>query len=135
MKYLSNIHALNIENSLNTCGDWHTSALNWSNIKLLESGNSIFGDWGIESGKSIPEHSGVFNVANDLRAILDLMVDGNVGFLRGFKNDFICTDEYDLEFFEKVLELKEVPHWSDIDELMKKEYMFKWDRFKQSNDI
>ena len=27
MLYLSGIHALKIENTLNTCGDWHTSAL------------------------------------------------------------------------------------------------------------
>lgn len=27
MLYLSGIHAPNIEDSLETCGDWHTSAL------------------------------------------------------------------------------------------------------------
>ena len=69
MLYLSGVHALNIENTLNTCGDWHTSALDWSSIKLEESSNSIFGDWGIEMNKSIPEHTELYNVADDLRAI------------------------------------------------------------------
>lgn len=53
------MHALNIDNSLNTCGDWHTSALDWQNIDLAESKGSLFEDWGIETNKkfqSIQKH-------------------------------------------------------------------------------
>lgn len=46
MQYISGIHALNIEDSTNACGDWHTSALNWASIQLKDSEKSIFGDWG-----------------------------------------------------------------------------------------
>ena len=130
MLYLSGIHALNIENSLNTCGDWHTSALDWSNIKLVDSSNSMFGDWGIEMNKSIPEHTELYNVADDLRAILDLMQkEENLGYLKGFRDDFICTDEYNDIFFQKVILLRNLKHWHNIDELMQREFMFEWQNF------
>ena len=74
MKYISGVFALNIEDSLETCGDWHTSALDWNRIRLVESDNTIFKDYGIERDKKIPEHTGVYNVANTLRAVLDLMI-------------------------------------------------------------
>ena len=133
MLYISGIHALNIEDSLDTCGDWHTSALQWERIDLLDSDKTIFKDWGIEADKSIPEHDELYNVANTLRAILDLMVKGSTRYLKGFRDDFICTDIYNLEFFEKVWMLRDLPHWEDINSLMKREFMFEWDNFINHN--
>ena len=133
MLYISGIHALNIEDSLETCGDWHTSALQWENIKLLDSDKTLFKDWGIEIDKSIPEHEDLYNVANTLRAILDLMVQGSTGYLKGFRDDFICTDRYNQEFFERVWLLRDLPHWNDINNLMKREFMFEWDNFVSHN--
>lgn len=134
MLYLSGIYALNVENTLNTCGDWHTSALDWSNIKLEESTNSIFGNWGIEMNKSIPEHKELYNVADDLRAILDLMQkEENLGYLKGFRDDFICTDEYNDIFFQKVFLLRNLKHWADINSLMEREFMFEWQNFLERN--
>lgn len=129
MKYITGVHALNIDNSLNTCGDWHTSALDWQNIELVESESSIFEDWGIETNKEIPEHTETYNVADDLRAILDLMADGHLGYLKGFRNDFICTDEYNQQFFNKVYQLKELTNWEDISNLMKNEFMWEWIKY------
>ena len=133
MLYISGIHALNIEDSLETCGDWHTSALQWERIDLLDSDKTIFKDRGIETDKSIPEHDELYNVANTLRAILDLMVQGSLGYLKGFRNDFICTDIYNLEFFKKVWMLRDLSHWADINKLMKREFMFEWDNFVSHN--
>ena len=133
MLYISGIHALNIEDSLETCGDWHTSALQWERIDLLDSDKTIFKDWGIETDKSIPEHEELYNVANTLRAILDLMVKGSTRYLKGFRDDFICTDRYNQEFFEKVWMLRDLPHWEDINNLMKREFMFEWDNFINHN--
>lgn len=48
MRYISGLKALNLPCSLDTCGDWHTSAINWSNIETKESNKSFFKDWGIE---------------------------------------------------------------------------------------
>lgn len=135
MLYISGIHALNIENSLNTCGDWHCSSLNWGNVVLHDSDKSRFKDWGIEYNKHIPESKNLYNVANDLRAILDLLEDEkNLGYLKGFYNDFICTDEYNSVFFEKVYMLKKLPHWGKIDSLMSREFLWEWDKFKKERD-
>lgn len=120
MLYLSGIHALNIEDSLDTCGDWHTSALLWEQLNLAESETTIFKDWGIEHNKKVPEHDELYNVANTLRAILDLMVDNHLCYLKGFRDDFICTDKYNKEFFEQVIKLKDNPNWEGINKLMKK---------------
>ena len=129
MIYLSGVQALNIENSLNTCGDWHQTAIQWDKLKLKESNDSIFKDWGIELDKKVPDHTEHYAVANDLRAILDLMVDGQTRWLKGFSNDFICTDEYNEIFFEQVIKLKGLPNWDDINKLMQNEFMWDWDRF------
>lgn len=130
MLYLTGIQALNIEDNTECNGDWHTSSQDWGNLLLADSSKSIFGDWGIESDKNLPTHKDKFNVANTLRAILDLMQDKNqLGWLKGFRNDFIGTDTYNEELFEKVVMLKDLPHWSDIDKLMKREFMWEWDGF------
>lgn len=66
-------------------------------------------------------------MANDLRAILDLMESGKTSWLKGFRNGFICTDEYNTELFNKVAMLKGNMHWKSIDTLMKREFMGQWE--------
>lgn len=130
MLYLTGIQALNIEDNTECNGDLHTSSQDWGSLLLADSSKSIFGDWGIESDKNLPTRKDKFNVANTLRAILDFMQDKNqLGWLKGFRNDFIGTDTYNEEFFEKVVMLKDLSHWSDIDKLMKREFMLEWDGF------
>lgn len=131
MKYISGQHALNLPCALNTCGDWHTSALQWTNPFMLESDNSIFGDYGIETGRSIPEHVQSYSVANHIRALLDLLQMGHFSVAQGMRNDFICSDEYDEEIFGKVLLLKESPSWQQIDRFMNKEYSRSWREYKE----
>ena len=131
MQYITGKYALNIDCELETPGDWHSSALNWNNIVLMSTQNHILKDYGIESDKSIPEHTKKYNVANHIRAILDLMIQNDCRYLKGFRNDFICTDKYELEFFNQVMKLKILENWKDIDELMNKEYLMKWIRFKE----
>lgn len=131
MKYITGIHALNLPCSLETTGDWHTSALNWQNLKLRESNESFFGDYGIETCSIVPENPGTYYIANTLRALLDLLIDDNIGVAQGIKDDFICNDKYTKEFFEKVIELRDMPNWKRINDLMCKEYLFEWDTFKE----
>jgi len=134
MIYLSGVHALNIPCSLLTCGDWHQSALKWDKetikLRVRESNKSIFGDYGIESDKRIPEHEQRFNVANHIRALLDLLIDGNFPVAQGMKEDFICNEDYTGEVFSKVIMLTGVSNWNDIDRFMEREYRNKWVRFK-----
>jgi len=135
MKYVTGTHALNIENSLNTCGDWHSTSIHWEDnyIVFKDTDDSIFGDWGIEYNKSIPFHEERFAVANDLRAVLDMMIDDRLKFLKGFRNDWFCTDEYNQEFFSQVIKLKSQPNWNGINTLMKKEFMWDWDSYVTSS--
>lgn len=135
MKYITGIYGLNIEDSTEACGDWHTSALNWKNVRFEESNHSIFGDYGIETGKEIPESDLKYNVANTIRCILDIMVKGDTGYLKGFRNDFLCTDIYNKELFDKVLMLRGQDNWEDINSLMQREFMFEWDRYLEENGI
>ncbi len=98
---------------------------------MLESDNSIFGDYGIETGRSIPEHVQSYSVANHIRALLDLLQMGHFSVAQGMRNDFICSDEYDEEIFGKVLLLKESPSWQQIDRFMNKEYSRSWREYKE----
>lgn len=123
MLYLTNLHALNLPCLLDTCGDWHTSALDWNKLHLKNSEDSIFGDYGIELNKAIPEHKERYNVANHIRAILDLLAEKKFSLISNFKDDFICNDSYTQEIFEKVYEL--LPN-NDIEAFMRKTYGRRW---------
>lgn len=132
MFYITGQHALNLQCSLNTCGDWHTSALKWNDIPIKSSYNSVFGVYGIEQNIKIPEHNERYNVANHIRALLDLLEQGLFTIARGMNNDYICNETYDNEIFNKVIQLKENSNWDDIDKFMEKEYLMKWIRFKRT---
>lgn len=132
--YLSGLHALNIQCELETCGDWHQSALDWNKITLYDENSRFFGSYGIERDKTIPEHSGLFNVANTLRACLDLIEDGKYSILYGMKNDFLGTTKYYCELFSKVYEMRSLDNWHDIDSFMSEEFLMEWIRFKQGRE-
>ena len=132
MEYISGIHALNLPCELETCGDWHTSALQWKRPLMRESNGSLFGDYGIEKNKKIPEHEQRYNTANHIRALLDLLEEGRFSIAQGMRDDFICNDEYDDEIFEKVLLLRHAVNWEEIDRFMTKEYHRKWRNYKRS---
>lgn len=131
MKYITGQFALNLPCSLETCGDWHTSAMNWDRLRFAESDGSIFGDYGIEECSDVPEHEGTFYIADTLRALLDLLIIGNYGLAQGAKEDYICNDKYTEEFFSKVIQLKNLDNWKEIDKFMGKEYMMEWVRYKE----
>lgn len=135
MLYLSGIHALNLPCSLLTCGDWHTSGINWNNIVLLNSNKSIFGEYGIEQGKVIPESKKTFNVANHIRALLDLLAQGRYSVAQGMNKDFICNDLYTEEIFQKVSLMKTLKNWPEIDRFMGREYYSKWLKYKERENL
>ena len=62
-----------------------------------------------------------------------MLIMGRTRYLKGFYDDFIGTEEYDTEIFDKVIQLRGLDNWKDIDELMKHEFMFKWDKYKESH--
>jgi len=129
MKYISGHQALNLPCSLETCGDWHWGALQWEKLNLKESDGSIFGDYGIEKCSKVPYNDGEYYTANTLRAILDLLIEGKFSVAEGAKNDFICNDKYTNEFFEKVIQLRDLSNWNEIDKFMRKEFTWEWKEF------
>ena len=131
MHYITGIHALNLECPLDTCGDWHQSALKWERLTIADTGSMFFGDYGITLGVPIPKHYGPYPVANHIRALLDLIEWGNFAAAQGMNNDFICNPRYDVEIFKKVWSMRELPNWEQIDAFIGKEYMMKWIRYKQ----
>ena len=131
MRYITGIHALNLPCSLVTCGDWHQSALRWVDIMFADTDAAFFGDYGIEYGKRIPEHTETYAVANHIRALLDLLEHGNYSLAQGMNRDFICNDDYNGEVFEKVLSMRSMPHWESIDGFMAREYYNKWVNYKK----
>jgi len=130
MEYISGIYALNVPCRLDTCGDWHYSALNWNNIAYLDTARSPFGEYGIEQGKLLRGREGSYAVANHIRALLDLIAAGDFAAARGMRDDFICNSAYDDEIFGMVIKLQDTARWSEIDMFMGKEYMMKWENYK-----
>jgi len=126
MIYLTGIHALNINCELETCGDWHQSSLRWENLTIRNADDSVFGDWGIERDKKIPNHTELFNVANHIRALLDLISEGMFSVAQGMRDDFICNDIYTELIYEKVSMLSGTSNWQQIDLFMEREYKLQW---------
>lgn len=131
MEYITGIHALNLTCSLDTCGDWHQSAIQWSNPFFRNSKDSIFGQYGIEKDIKIPESDGLYNVANHIRALLDILELGKFTLAQGMRDDYICNDKYSLEIFDQVIKLSTAPLWPKIDRFMEKEYLMAWVRYRR----
>lgn len=126
MIYVTGIHALSLPCSLDTCGDWHYVVLRWKDVVLRDSTSSIFGDYGLEANREIPNHEEPFVVANHIRAILDMLEMDIISPLRGMDNDLICNDRYTKVLFDKVLLLRDSYNWNKINEFMKSEYKLVW---------
>ena len=135
MRYITGIHALNLPCSLLTCGDWHSPALQWENPVSRDSEDSFFGDYGIEMCSVVPKHEGACAVANHIRALLDLLELGDISLAQGMRRDFICNEEYTEVLFDKVAQMRFLPHWQDIDKFMGSEYYGKWLNFKREAEV
>lgn len=135
MKYLTGIHALNLSCSLDTCGDWHSKSINWKHPDFRESNQSTLKDYGIEKNKSVKylNTKQTYNVANHIRALLDMLIVGNYGYAQGLKDEYICNDKYTYEIFQYVIKLKNEKNWDEINNFMEKEYKLKWLDFLEEN--
>ena len=137
MKYLTDIHALNLPSDTDTTGDWHASALQWEDLRMAESDDSVFGNWGItrNSPVKVPKHEGqCFNIANHVRALLDMIEHGRLSIAQGMRDVYIGNDTYNDEIFPRVWLLYQSDNWPRIDRFMKKEYGRAWLRFVEEAD-
>lgn len=136
MQYISGMHALNIPSNINTTGDWHRECYDWRpehlDAQLRNSDDPVFKDYRIIKNKDLNFIDGdpIYNVADHIRACLDLIEEGSYGLARGMRNDYICTDEYDEEIFKEVLKLKDSDRWNEIDDFMSNEYKLKWIKWR-----
>lgn len=131
MDYLTGRYALNIPCKLNTTGDWHYCTLDWDNPLILNSDDSIFGNYGLEPcNQDYHRNSPPFK-ANHLRACLDLFALNKLGSLQRLRADILGNDEYTEELITKLYLLKGVAHWKAIDAFMLKEYPRAWTAYKE----
>ena len=139
MKYISGIFALNIPCPLGTTGDWHRSSLTWNKLRLHESDDSVMKEKGIEKDVYVRELGGRYNVANHIRAIADLLDDGDYVTAEGMRNDYLDDDRrFDSTLFEYVYALKETKSdrdWWRISLRVEQEYMLKWLKFLEEKGI
>ncbi len=134
MEYITGIFALNIECELETCGDWHCSALDWDNMKFLNTEESFYENYGIEfKDRIISGYKNVY-VANHIRALLDLLLESKFSIAQGMNRDFIGNEKYDKEIFNKVYEMRNQKNWKEVNKFMEKEYLMKWINFINNED-
>lgn len=134
MKYLTGIHALNVPCPLETSGDWHQSALRWKDLTILDTENSILGDYGIFLSSKVPDGDGGFRtmyVADTIRAIFDLLVMGNTAAAQGMRDDFICNEDYTLEVFRVATLFQNTEYWTIVDKFLEREYELTWVNYKE----
>ncbi len=109
--------------------------MDWSHLTLKESNGSIWGEYGIEGPKVIPDNKEKHYVANHIRALLDMLCDRNFSDAQGMKDDYIGNDKYDEEIFRQVTKMKDLPYWADIDSFMEKEYLLRWVQYKATHCV
>lgn len=129
MEYVTGVYALNLPAPEGTPGDWHFSALDWHNVRISDTNNSIFGEWGLHTYE-VPYHGNMI-VANHIRACLDLIEQGNFGTPQGMRNNFIDDEKYTPIIFSKVVLLRNTDSWDKIDSFMGSEYFCQWTDFKE----
>ncbi|MCL2086873.1 MAG: hypothetical protein FWH05_04675 [Oscillospiraceae bacterium] len=132
MKYITGIHALNLNCSLETSGDWHQSAIQWDKPNMADTEGSIFGEYGIELCEHVPENEGIHYIANTLRALLDLMEKGNFAVAQGMRVNYIDNEKYTNELMNKALKLSGLKNWKEIDRFIESEYKLDWLNYKRS---
>lgn len=132
MDYISEIYALNLPSPDGTPGDWHYSALDWSNVPVKESSCSPFGEWELFYG-DIPG-KGRMLVASHMRACLDLIEENNFGTARGMRDLFLSDDSLAPIVFRQVIKLKNTQNWLNIDAFLGREYGCMWLDFKKENN-
>lgn len=68
--------------------------------------------------------------SNHIKALLDLVSEGNFGYAQGMNKDFICNNKV----FSKLLLLRTSHMWEKIQGFIGKEYGVAWLRFLQNHE-
>lgn len=137
MKYITGIIALGTECRLESKGIWNVRKkdfLNEDNMKLIESDDTPFKDWGIEKDKIINYHEfALYNVANHVRAYIDMLYFGKFEEAKGLFAEAIdnakCRSDIFMLIYGKTRHLAE---FTEIDEFMTEEFGNAWIAYKDA---
>ncbi|MGI6075056.1 MAG: nucleotidyl transferase AbiEii/AbiGii toxin family protein [Pyramidobacter sp.] len=131
MRYITGLQALNLTCSLDTTGDWHQPCLDWRHLLLWDTDTAFYKDYGIEENSHVPEHPGeTFKTANHIRALLDMLYARDFGNAQGMNRNFIDQPLYEGEIFAKVMKMRRLPYWNEIDRFMEREFLMRWVSFR-----
>jgi hypothetical protein len=132
MKYITGTYALNLPCELDTSGDWHYSAIDWSNIPMRDSNASVYRNADIAE-RMLPTGKKKY-VANHIRALLDLIEQGYFSSAQGMRENFIANEKYTQTVFDMVWKLRSNSNWTQIDGFMGKEYLCDWLRYRDRRE-
>ena len=134
MQYITGFHALNCHSSLRA-PDTLPVAVDWTYPEIADTETAFFKDFSIETNKEIPYLTGTHNVANPIRAVLDLVIQGKEKELTGLKHKILANDLLTEELFNKVIELQAQSLWNDVSWSIGCEYGTEWLEFLKSKNI
>lgn len=134
MQYITGFHALNCHSSLRA-PDTLPVAVDWTYPEIADTETAFFKDFSIETNKEIPYLTGTHNVANPIRAVLDLVIQGKEKELTGLKHKILANDLLTEELFNKVIELQAQNLWNDVSWSIGCEYGIEWLDFLTSKNI
>lgn len=132
MIYLSGPLAFGVPCSLNTEIEWRFGRSDWTDENMSkcmrESDNSILGTYGIEENVFIerkPLHT--YNVANHIRAYLDMLLEGRYEELRGMFDCYIKVGIYRRDMFEVIIhKMLHLDTYKDINNFLYEEFGSAW---------
>lgn len=131
MRYVTGIIALGTECELNTPGLWNIPKETFIDEKMcknVESDESPFKDWGIEQNKIIKYREFcLFNVANHVRAYVDMLYDGKFDELKDVFFEAINDSKSRQDIFMLVYgKLRHLAQFKKINEFMEQEFGNAW---------
>lgn len=131
MLYITGMLAFGVECKLNTLGKWNLTKSDFLNddaMKLRESDNSPFKNWGIEENKIVPYHDlCTYNVANHVRAYCDMLWDKEFDKLTGLFYECVGDMRARTDIFTLVNgKLRHLAGFREINEFMQKEFGNAW---------
>ena len=137
MMYLTGELAFGIPCKLETNGRWDISRKQFANATFVDSDNTLWGNYGIEEAKIIPgKEFTVFNVANHVRAYLDMLLAvDDLSKMEGIYEDWIGAVKYRLDIFECVYSrMRDHERYNDVVAFFIKEFGNAWPSYVKSID-
>ena len=139
MQYLTGRLAFAIPCKLQSCGLWNVSKKEFQDpekFKLSESDDSLFKDWGIEQNKLVPGREFCsYNVANHVRAYLDMLMTGDLDALVGMYDEAIADPKSRMDIFMIVnSRIRKTEMWPIVNAFLSQEFDSLWDSFVKAVD-